>query len=123
MNIYTGKFSKAQLYTENDLLVCSIAQYNPPWFNGYTKRELAPDKNLLAEYKAGLSFGQFAKRYLSNLETIDMDPILTEFETLSEDFSGIVLCCYENQTQFCHRHLLASYLNTNYMLGVHEYQI
>lgn len=122
MEIYTGQFSLAETYAENDLVVCSIARYDPPWFTGIKFKDLAPSKELLERYrKGGLSFGLFAKEFLAYLETVDFQPILEAFDELTNEYAGIVLCCYENKTQFCHRHLVANYLNTHYALGITEY--
>lgn len=121
MNLYTGYFAKVQSYSENDLVVCSIAQYDPSWFTGLSIKQLSPDKTLLSRYKANeISFGFFAKEFLGYLETVDFEPIFEQLEQICDDYSGVVLCCYEKPNQFCHRHLVASYLNSHYQLGVKE---
>ena len=121
MNVYTGQFKQVEMYIANDLMVCSVARNDPPWFKGPSFKILAPEQNLLMSYHQGMSFGRFAVRYIDYLKHVDFEPVLKAFDFLCSNSSGIVLCCYEPKTQFCHRHLLANFLNTNYQLGVTEF--
>ena len=71
------------------------------------KKELAPSKQLLKEYKAKKkTWEEFAKSFQSELkdqkESIDA---LKELKTKSKS-GNITLLCYEKDDKPCHRHLL-----------------
>lgn len=109
MTIYTGYFAQIKKYQAADLTPVSIARYSPAWFSGYCLKDLAPSDTLLKRYKAGqVSQEEYKKQYLQQLETIRWGEILQRIREIAPQ---VVLCCYEKPTDFCHRHILAEYLN------------
>ena len=65
--------------------------------------KLAPTVELLQKYKCN-SITKFVKA-LSTLQELQGD---------------VVLLCYEKKGDFCHRHLLAEYLNNNHNTNIRE---
>lgn len=108
--IFTGQFSKIDLYLSKNMNVVSIARKKPVWFTGPELLELAPSLDLLQHYHAGLSFGAFSKEFLDYLETLDKESLFNSLELLGKDHKGVVLCCYEKAGRFCHRVLVSRFL-------------
>ena len=109
MTIYTGYFAQLKRYKEMGLTPISIARYSPNWFTGYCLKDLAPSDNLLKGYKDGqISAEEYRKQYLQQLETVKWTKVLRYLEKFAPD--GAVLCCYEEPSEFCHRHILSEYM-------------
>ena len=49
-----------------------------------------------------------------------IDPYIEELTELVQ-YEDIYLLCYEKPSNFCHRHILAKFLNKNYDLDIREY--
>ena len=110
LKVYTGQFAQVDRYLAAGLNCCSIARKEPVWFTGPTIKELAPTKELLNEYHAGMSIGAFYKLFNAQLETVDHVALIEKLEQLSAGFQGIVLLCYESPGKFCHRTIVAQYI-------------
>lgn len=113
MKIYTGYFAKKAKYEENDLVVVSIARYTPDWVGEVGKETLlAPSEKLLSKYKKGyIDEKEYMRVYNDEvLSKISQDEL---YEHLHSKYAGsdIVLCCFEARGKFCHRHVLAKWLN------------
>lgn len=110
MSIYTGYFAKYHKYRENYTCV-SIAGRSPDFFKGVTYKKLAPKYEFFIKYKKGkISCKEFIECYekeiLSKLNPRDVLKELYEL-TYSEK---IILLCWEKTINFCHRHLVAKWL-------------
>ena len=84
-------------------------------------RTFVPEADLLRDRKAGLvSDEEYTELYCEMLETIPKCFI----EKLIEDGESrnIALCCYCGKDSFCHRHILAEWLNKNYNLNIKEFE-
>ena len=119
--VFTGYFALTDQYKENGLNICSIARVTPAQILCNRLPLFAPPQDLLSDYKnAGLSDEDYKKRYLDHLDKIDVKSELIKMsEWLGEN--GIVLLCYEAPPEFCHRNLLAEYLNEKYALNIREF--
>lgn len=118
--IYTGYFARTKIYENAGLVPISISRWSPKWFNGEKCTSLAPSPDLLNRYKEGTaSIQDYESEFLAMLNTIDVRNIV---ENLARG-RDIVLCCYEKPTDFCHRHLIAKYLNDKYDMDIQEYPI
>ena len=71
----------------------------PDWYRGRWMQKLAPPRSIFH-----LRQEEFVPAYLDYLDTLDPDAIAAE---LGED---AVLLCYEKPGTFCHRRLLADWL-------------
>jgi len=114
--IYTGYFSRIQLYQKHDLQPISIAQFNPNWYNGVSFPELAPSQELLGAYKYnGLTQTEYEERYTKELRRPEAIRSIEKLKQRAlESERDIVLLCYEIPGEFCHRHILAKLLNNLY---------
>lgn len=118
MKIKTGYFAYTKKYEELGYRCISIARVTPKWFRGICLPELAPTFDLLDRYKRGLvSEVDYKEEYEFMLKRVNIDGVLKNFNKDDK----IIFLCYEKSSSFCHRHILAEYLNTNYGLDVKEY--
>lgn len=92
-------------------------------------RELAPSEELLIQYnnvriKCPKIRKWFTEKYLEELDVLRYNGLLEkfvkEFQHLVK-YNDVYLLCYEKPSQFCHRHILASYLNKYFNLDIEEY--
>lgn len=119
--IYTGYFAKTKKYIEAGLTPISIAGRAPSFYDGIEYKKLAPKYALFAAYKSG-ELNEF--QYAEGFKELTLDPLSQKQveEELYELSNGndVVLLCYEKQGDFCHRHLVADWLE-NAFIRVDEY--
>lgn len=128
--MFTGYFAKLKNYQKANLTPISIAAKAPIWYKGDEYKKLAPKWSFYSEWKNGSHKGDndyYIKHFKEEvLDKLDPEQVLKElegFSGVSED--NIILLCYEKTGTFCHRHLVADWLNQNikrdnYVFNVHE---
>ena len=106
--IYTSYFSSKKYNKEDGI---SIARYNKFW-KGNSYQYLYPSPRLLAWWKSltkeeqlkNENINQYCQAYYE--ETLmDLNP-----HTVAAELDGKVLLCYEKSEDFCHRHIVAEWL-------------
>ncbi len=101
MELFTGYYAKHG----NHPNAVAISQGVPEWFHGRVNKLVAPDWDIIMAYKNGqITEEEYTKRYTAQLDRIGINKILTSFK------DGDVLLCYEKSGRFCHRHILAEWL-------------
>lgn len=120
MNIYTSNF---YISKPNNSQTISIAGRSPYWYDGKKLLELAPSKSLVLKYKGGYIDSQEYTRiyYEEVLNPLDPVEILEKIKQLSQNFENTFILCYENPGKFCHRRLVASWLNSQTGIGIPEW--
>lgn len=110
--IYTGYFGLAKEYEQAGLTCVSIALKTPDWYRGAIYKALAPSPDLLRYWHdKKLSETAYRKRYAATvLASLTPEKVMADLSKLG---ANVVLLCYEKPDQFCHRHLVARWLNTN----------
>ena len=103
--IYTTYFANCRNIKSKDKLV-SIARYTPPKVSMKTFPMLAPDADILSQYKKDGDKQKFKKKYEEYLNTLNV-------EEVAKFLDGYILCCYEKRGDFCHRNLVAEWFNKN----------
>ena len=112
--IYTGYFDKIETYKEKGFIPVSIAGLAPEWYDGAQYKKLAPkrdwwqkwhDENLSNEWYCM----QYYKTVLHELNAQEV------FKDLQQFGEKIILLCYEENGQFCHRHIVADWLNKHHI--------
>ena len=99
--------------------VC-ISQVKPGWSKSKEYKKLAPPWNLVDRYKKGLvTTQQYTQEYtflvLSRLNPLE---VLNEIKTVfGEDAT---LLCYEKAGDFCHRRIVAAWLEKGTGVVIHE---
>lgn len=120
--IYTGYYAKIKKYEQNGLITVGISGKIPDGFNGKRYQKLAPKYYWWHEWRDNkLSNEWFKERYNETvLNTLDAVSVAQELKSFGEN---IVLLCYETPEKFCHRHLVAEWLNASVNLNVCEFEI
>ena len=104
--IYTSYFAKFQ--GDNGVAICRGAK----WWTGEKYIKLAPPAELLAWWKCQKKdlescWGAFEKVYRQEvLSKLDVHQV-------ARDLDGKVLLCFERTRDYCHRHIVAKWLNEN----------
>ena len=115
--IYTSYFGNKHIPKEMHRRV--IANSQPKGCNFKTELKLIPSWVLVSGYKNGsITPKEYAAEYTKQLDQINFSKLIEKYEDSEND---IVLLCWESPEKFCHRHLLANYLNKKYGCHVKEY--
>ena len=124
--IYTTYFAKLK-YLPKNVIPISICGKAPSWYTGLQYKKLAPKYNFFIKWKEthdnDYYVEHFQKEVLSPLDfikTIHELHLLLPYEVREKIQSSIwdasdwhiALVCYEKPSGFCHRHLVAQWLNT-----------
>lgn len=109
MKVYTSYFAKLDKIPK-DIYPIAISCTVPNWVNIARYVPLAPPYSLLSRYKKdkdSIAFEvEFRETVLGHLEK---EKVLNQLEQISNG-KDVVLMCYEKRGDFCHRHLVASWL-------------
>jgi uncharacterized protein YeaO (DUF488 family) len=119
--IFTSYIAQIRKAPTNYLRIL-ICRYVPIYLSMYVNYDmhlvnLAPSEELLKQWKAGtLTKEEYKTMYLKQLTDAHLSPLDLEiyFKKLSimANVDGIILYCYEKSGEFCHRHILAEYINS-----------
>ena len=120
--IYTGYWAKVKEYEQHNLIPVGISGWSPDGYTGKTYKKLAPkyawwkewhDKNLSEQWYTD-------KYYKTVLNILDPFVVKQELQNMGKD---VVLLCFETPEKFCHRHLVAKWLNAKTGLNIIEYNL
>jgi len=110
--IYTSNYAR----NSNNPKAIGISFVIPEWYNGATLPKLAPMQAMINTFKRkkdSYMERQFSQRYISLLRSRDI-----KAESLLEEIpDGSILLCYESPGEFCHRRVLAEWIEHH--TGVH----
>lgn len=116
--LYTSYFAKIRKFPDN-IIPISIARFQPKWLNNIIIcDELSPTPEILELYKKNNNINDYIKKYdeeiLSKYNSKDIIHLIENKTGIKNIVNNpnthIALCCYEKPTDFCHRHLLADFL-------------
>ncbi len=130
--IYTSYFAKLKSLPEN-IIPISICGKAPDWYKGLQYKKLAPKYDFFMEWKKNHDNDYYIKCFNNQvLDKLDCSHVYDDLCDLSEEFVNalpeddirkqhqelnfpyaIALICYEKPSDFCHRHLVADWLNKN----------
>ena len=119
--MFTGYFAKLKTYEQNGLILVAICGKTPSWYNGLWYKKLAPKWTFFNEWKNGAEHKGDNSYYIQHfndemLKDKTCRQVLADLQKLTgvkNDFSKIILLCYEKPGDFCHRHLVADWLIKN----------
>lgn len=128
--MYTGYYARAVEYRANGLIPVAISLGVPDWWHGPVYKKLAPTLGILANWRYSensMPGAEREKRYLdeyTRIVLLNLDP-KNVLEDLSKfgDIDKIVLCCYETPEEFCHRHIVASWLRVKGKVEFREFTL
>ena len=119
--IYTSYFAKLK-NLPNNIIPISICAKVPSWYEGLQYKKLAPKYDFFMKWKENHDNDYYIKCFNEqvlnelNVLTVIKDLIdLIPQDLISEQGLNKTIClvCYEKPSDFCHRHLVADWLNKN----------
>ena len=128
--IYTSYFAKLKSLPDN-IIPISISGKAPDWYTGVQYKKLAPKYDFFMKWKENHDNDYYIKCFNERvLNVISAKEVLSDIykllpekfkDNLESDiynwfdnpFNHIALICYEKPSDFCHRHLVADWLNKN----------
>ena len=118
--IYTGYWAKIKEYEANKLTPVGISGWSPDGYHGKTYKKLAPKYAWWKEWHDNnLSEQWYTDKYTETvLQTLNPNIVVRDLQQMGEN---VVLLCFETPGKFCHRHLVAAWLNANTSINVREY--
>lgn len=114
MRIFTGYYAKQKYYENNGCICISIAGRCPNWYHGLEYKKLAPKYGFFMKWKNGqLNNDEYVDHFYSEvLDKLDALEVWNEIKTVSNKAKIVILLCYEKPGDFCHRHIVADWFNT-----------
>lgn len=120
MKIYTSYFSNGAKLAKAGIMMIGIALYPPKWFTGLSNKYVSPSWDILHNSK---SKEDYVQRFNSEiLAHRDPKAFFSAIEKMANG-KDVALCCFEKPDDFCHRHLVAKWLNEKLGLQVEEFGI
>ena len=118
--IYTGYYSKIKEYAGSGLTLLSISRTKPEFAKSCIDiPQLFPSNKILWDYKKGkIDEMEYTSKYLDQLNELGVDRIIKMIQIFGDN---VVLLCWESPEKFCHRHILADYINKNSNINVEEF--
>ena len=124
--IYTSYFANLRKLPEK-IIPISICGKAPDWYKGLQYKKLAPKYDFFMEWKKNHDNDYYIKCFKEQvLDKLNVDDVVKELDSLLIDVTTtlnykvdsmlvprIALVCYEKPSDFCHRHLVADWLNKN----------
>lgn len=102
--VYTATYNLANKHLPNRRLI-GVSIREPDYFKGELARELNPTEQLFFSYKGGnINDKEFEDWYIKTVLG-KLNPI-----EIYQKYKGKVLCCWEESTEFCHRHIILKWL-------------
>lgn len=98
--IYTSYFAKSGQLPN----AVSIAGKTPDWFYGAKFPKLAPKAWFFKLYKETGDEGQYIQDYYTHVLS-KLDPV-----EIVKELDGKIMLCYEKSDQFCHRFVVADWI-------------
>ena len=114
--IYTSYFAKLKELENHNILPISICGKTPDWYKGLQYKKLAPKYGFFMEWKKNHDNDFYIEHFQKEvLDRLDILNVVRDIINISnqEKKKEIVLICYEKPSDFCHRHLVAEWLNQN----------
>ena len=121
--IHTGYYAKLKVYKEAGLTPIAISGKRPDFYEGLYYPDFAPRFEVFQQWKKGeINNEGYVKEYKAYLETLNKDEIEFDFSPYNTQENDCVLLCYEKVGDFCHRHVLADWLEENFGFRVEEHE-
>lgn len=115
--IYTSYFAKLKELENHNIIPISICAKAPDWYKGLQYKQLAPKYGFFMEWKKDHDNDYYIKHFqaevLDKLYVADVVQELLYMIPNWYEIKDFALICYERPSDFCHRHLVAEWLNKN----------
>ena len=111
--IYTSYFAKLKELEKHNIIPISICGKTPDWYKGLQYKDLAPKYGLFMEWKKNHDNNYYIQCFNEQvLKNLNVENVIFQLYSLARA-KDIALICYEKPSDFCHRHLVAEWLNQN----------
>jgi uncharacterized protein YeaO (DUF488 family) len=113
--IYTSYFARLK-DLPSDVIPISICGKAPDWYDGLQYKKLAPKRDFFMKWKENHDNDYYIKCFNEQvLDKLNAAEVILDLSSmlLSLGKTDICLVCYEKPGDFCHRHLVADWLNEN----------
>ena len=104
---YTSYFGNIKNLDINKCV--AICRWKPSWYKGAHYVKVAPTEQMIRSWKGGKQDTEAMNEYIRTYQRDVLDHLDPEEIRLA--LEGKILLCYEKPGDFCHRHLLAHWLN------------
>lgn len=116
--IYTSYFAKLKELEKHNIIPISICAKAPDWYRGLQYKKLASKHGFFMGWKKNQDNDYYIEHFQKEvLEGLDATEVILDFSRMTYGFNvgenDIALICYEKSSDFCHRHLVAEWLNQN----------
>lgn len=116
--IYTSYFAKLKELENHNVIPISICGKAPDWYKGLQYKKLAPKYGFFMEWRKNHDNDYYIEHFQKEvLDGLDATEVILDFSRMDYGFNvgenDIALICYEKPSDFCHRHLVAGWLNQN----------
>lgn len=111
--IYTSYFAKLKSLPPN-IIPISICGKAPDWYTGFQYKKLAPKYDFFMKWKDNHDNDYYIKCFNEQvLDKLNAAEVVLDFSRILFRIGKIDVCliCYEKPNEFCHRHLVADWLN------------
>lgn len=117
MKIYTTYFANLKKLPK-DIVPIAICGKSPVGFKGAQYKKLAPKYDFFMKWKENHDNEYYIQCFNEQvLSVLDAQLVVDDLKRISgienNGKSGIAMVCYERPEDFCHRHLVAKWLNEN----------
>ena len=120
MKIYTSYFAKAAILRKAGIVPTGLALWPPRFFRGISMKQVAPRRYMLDDR---LTDEEYIRMYRNDvLRLVDARSFIQDLERASRGMD-VALCCFEKPGDFCHRHILAKWLNEQTGIEVSEFGV
>lgn len=116
--IYTGHYTNIRNYPKEYKLY-SVSNSKPKGIDIDTIEEFIPNWTIIKAYKDNkISEEKYKELYRKQLDEIEWKTMVSILKKLLTNKS--ILLCYEERYNFCHRHILAKWLEEHTVIKVEE---
>jgi gamma-glutamylcyclotransferase (GGCT)/AIG2-like uncharacterized protein YtfP len=117
MKIYTSYYGNLKKLKEKNVLAIGISLGKPKWFTGMMYQVIAPTYPILQMEDEKIYTELFVKKVLG---LVKAKKVYDDLKMLSSG-RDVAILCYEKPEDFCHRHLVAVWLEKNLNITVSEF--
>ena len=120
MKVYTSYFAKAAVLRKAGIVPIGIALWPPRFFRGISMKQVAPRRYMLND---SLTDDEYISMYRNDvLRFVDAKSFIRQLEEAGRGMD-VALCCFEKPGDFCHRHILAKWLNEQTGIEISEFGV
>lgn len=113
MKIYTGNYANITKYTKAGLHPISIS-ISARYFTGDFYRPLNPERAFINDTKE-----IYTPKFNAVLAKLNANKVVEDLSILSKG-KDVIMLCHEGENDFCHRHLVAKWMEEKLNIEVKE---